>query len=276
MALPLGSPETRLVLSTSLNAQRFGAANPLDHTARTNALQLPWRYTALWDGEFSAGNGSAAFPVDDFYSQLDIIDRRWASAIARLKPTPDIQIPFRFTSATARHADRTAHGQLDEELKSTTVSVLYRSGRGNTAEIGVVNRQIDFPNRIGTSGSNSYEEHERDTFVEILWVQSPMTQMGLRWASRLKSSTDGRSTSSRENVARFFVSHALSPFTRVEAQAWRQPYQNTSTQASQTNYGISNGHGLGIVWTPSHRTMLRVDWQKDAQRDLPLFGTGGA
>jgi hypothetical protein len=74
---------------------------------------------------------------------------------------------------------------------------------------------------------------------------------------------------SRQNLFRLTASHTVSPYTRLEAQAWRQPYQNTDAQA---NYGISKGHGAGVVWAPSHKVSVRAGWQKDSQQDLALFG----
>ena len=271
VGVPLGSPETRLVLSTTFTTQRLGAVPELNHTAQTHAARLPWRYTELWDGELSVGGSETAYPVDDFYTRLDTVDRRWLNAVVRLKPTPYLELPLQTTSTSARHADRLAHGPLDEEVSSTSASVLYRSPLGNTAQLGVVGRRIAFPNRINPTTSASHEEHESDTFVELLWVHSPQTQLGFRWATRLKTAPNGQFAPSRQNLFRLAANHTLSPYTRLEAQAWRQPYQNTDAQA---NYGISKGHGAGVVWTPSHKVSVRAGWQTESQQDLALFGGG--
>ncbi len=265
--VPLGMPETRLVLSSTLTTQRFSAATALNHTAHLHSARLPWRYTELWEGEVSAGSAETAYPVDDFYTDLDTVKRRWLNAVVRLKPTPDLALPVQITSTAARHADQLAHGSLDDEVTSASASVLYQSPLGNTAQLGLTGRQIAFPHRINSSSSRPHEEHERDAFVELLWVQNPQTRLNFRWATRLKTAPDGQFAPSRQNLFRLTASHTLSPYTRLEAQAWRQPYQNTDAQA---NYGIAKGHGIGLVWTPSHKVSVRTTWQTDAQRDLAL------
>lgn len=269
VGIPIASPDTRLVLATELTAQRFGAAADLNHTSQSHSVRLPWRRGDLWEGEIAGGTSETPYPVDDFYNRLDPVDRRWFSAVVRLKATPYLELPLQVTSATTQHTDQANHGPLDEEVKSATVSALYRSALGNTAQLGWTQRQIVFPRRTGPLGETPQREHEQDAFVEVLWLPSPQTQVGLRWATRLKSAPDGQFASSRQNLFRVAVGHTLSPYTRLEAQAWRQPYQNTDAQA---NYGISKGYGVGLVWTPSHRVSVRAGWQQDDQKDLALFG----
>jgi hypothetical protein len=268
VGIPLGSPETRLVLSTTLTTERIGAAPELNHTGHRHTARLPWRYTDLWDGEVSAGNVETAYPVDDFYTRLDLVEQRWLSASVRLKPTPYLELPLQGLTTATRHADGRAHGALDQNVTSTSASVLYRSGLGNTAQLGMIERRIAFSNRIDATTLLSHEEHERDTFVEVQWSHSPKTRLGFRWATRLKTVPDSQFATSRQNLFRLSAAHSLSAYTRLEAQAWRQPYQNVDAQA---NYGISKGHGLGVVWTPSHKVLIRTGWQKDAQQDLALY-----
>lgn len=269
LGMPLGAPETRLVLSTAFVTQRLGAASELNHTARTHTARLPWRYTDLWDGEVSIGDSKTAYPVDDFYTRLDTVNRRWLGAVVRLKPTPYLELPLHTTSTHARYSDRMVHGALDEKVSSVSASVLYRSPLGNTAQFGMVERRIAFPNRINAATTSAHEERESDTFVELLWAYSSSTQMGFRWATRLKTAPGGEFLSSHQNLFRLTASHTLSPYARLEAQAWRQPYQNTDAQA---NYGISKGQSIGGVWTPSHKVSVRAGWQTDTQQELASFG----
>lgn len=269
--VPIGSPETRLVLSTTFSTQRFGAAPELNHTARTYGARLPWRYTVLWNGEVSAGGSETAYSVDDFYTRLDTVEGRWLNAVVRLKPTPHLELPLQATSMSTRHADQQAHGPLDEEVVSTSASVFYRSPLGNTAQLGVTGRRITFPNKINATTLVPQEEEENDTFAELLWVPSPQTQLSFRWAVRLKTVRDSQVSSSRQNLYRLTARHTLSPYSRFEIQAWRQPYRNADAQA---NYGVSRGHGVDVVWAPSNKVSVRTGWQSESQQDQMLIGGG--
>jgi len=262
--IPLASDSTRLILSSELTLHRYDAAPNLNATDHTHTLRLPWRFTELWSGELNAGASTQAYPVDDFYTNLDRIERHWTGVVLTLKPTPSLEFPLQIHSGSTTYADRISHANLDEKLNSTSVSMVYRTPLGNTAQIGILKRQVDHPNRVNGNATTGQHEDELDAFIETLWQASPRTQINARASSRKRSSTDAASNDSRQTIFRLGVGHAISPFTRIESQFWREPYQSTDTQV---NDSISKGYGLGVVYTPSPKTNLRATWQKYSQTD---------
>ena len=94
MALPLGSPETRLVLSTSLNAQRFGAANPWTTRHAQMHCNCPGDTRHFGTGNFQQAMAQPRSPWMTFIlssTSLTGVGLRYRS----LEAHADIQIPLR-------------------------------------------------------------------------------------------------------------------------------------------------------------------------------------
>ncbi|MBY0467194.1 MAG: hypothetical protein K2W33_19820, partial [Burkholderiales bacterium] len=187
----------------------------------------------------------------------------WRSAQITLKATPSIEFPIQVGSSTYSHADQQAHARLDTDLTSATVSALYRSPTGSTAQMGVSRISTRYPGRLRPDASGALER-DSDAFVEVSWAYSTMTQASARLTSRQRRFADSDFGSRHLTLYRLSLSHTLSPMTRLEAQLWRQPIQ---TAEAAIAYGVGRGFGLGINHTPSHRMLMSVQLQKELQTD---------
>ena len=263
VSMPLGSDATRLTLTSRLGHLTYNDAPSVTHSPSDHTAQLVWRMSDLVSGTVALGRSRAAYVLDDTYANLDMVTRNWGNAVITLKATPSIEFPVRVGSSAYSHADQQAHGQLDTDQTSTTVSALYRSPTGNTAQAGVSRISTLYPGRRRRDAIGALE-HDNDAFVELSWVHSIKTQASVRFTSRQRRFSDSDLGTKHLTLYRLSLSHILSPMTRLDAHLWRQPIQ---TAEAATAYGVSRGMGLGITHTPSPRTLLSVQLQKESQTD---------
>jgi hypothetical protein len=263
VSMPLGSDATRLTLTSRLGHLTYNDAPSVTHSPSDHTAQLVWRMSDLVGGSVALGRSRAAYVFDDTYANLDMVTRNWRSAVISLKATPSIEFPVQVGSSTYSHADQQVHGRLDTDQTSTTVSALYRSPTGNTAQAGVSRINTRYPGRLRHDATGALER-DNDAFVELSWVHSVKTQASVRFTSRQRRFADSDLGSRHLMLYRMSLSHILSPMTRLEAQLWRQPIQ---TAEAATAYGVGRGMGLGITHTPSPRTLLSVQLQKESQTD---------
>lgn len=263
VSMPLVSDATRLTLTSRLGRLSYNDAPGVTHSPSDHTAQWDWRMSDLVSGAVALGRSRAAYVLDDSYAKLDMVTRNWSNAVITLKATPTIEIPVRVGSSLYSHADRQAHGQLDADQTRTTVSALYRSPTGNTAQAGVSRISTLYPGRRRGDAIGALER-DNDAFVELSWVPSIKTQANVRFTSRQRRSSDSDLGTKHLTLYRLSLSHILSPMTRLDAHLWRQPIQTTE---AATAYGVSRGMGLGITHTPSHRTLLNVQLQKESQTD---------
>ena len=266
VSMPLGSDTTRLTLTSRLGHLTYNDAPSVTHSTSDHTAQLVWRMSDLVGGSVALGRSRAAYVFDDTYANLDMETRNWRSAVISLKATPSIEFPVQVGSSTYSHADQPAHGRLDTDQTSTTVSALYRSPTGNTAQAGLSRISTRYPGRLRPDALSETGalERDNDAFVELSWVHSVKTQASVRFTSRQRRFADSDLGSKHLTLYRLSLSHILSPMTRLEAQLWRQPIQ---TSEAAIAYGVGRGMGLGITHTPSPRTLLSVQLQKESQTD---------
>lgn len=270
--IPLASDSTRLTLTTSLAHQSYGARPELSHQPSEHTAHLPWRFTDLVSGEMALGRIRTAYPFDNTYTQLDTVNRDWAMATVNLKVSPSIEVPVQVVSQDVTHHDQAVHGALDTTQRRVSSGVMYRSPTGSTAMVGIANTRTRFPGRLQPDAAAFSSEDDTDTFAEISWVYSWKTQLGLRVASRQRRFDNISGADTRFHLYRLSLSHALSTFTRVDAQVWHQPVVTTDT-AFPT--GMAHGTRVGVVYTPSHVWNFNLQMQKDSQQDLEFGSQSG-
>lgn len=268
IGIPLGSDATRLTLTTRLGQLSYSHPHELSNRPTDHTAQLTWRLTEMASAKIAMGRSRSAYAFDDTYPQLDTVTRDWRSASLTLKATPSIEFPVQVGSSTYAYADKLTHAYLDTDQTSASVSTLYRSPTGSTAQLGLARIHTRYPGRQRTDASEA-QERDSDTFVELLWAYSVKTQATVRLTSRQRRFADTGIGGRHLTLYRLSVNHTLSPLMRFDAQLWRQP---TQTAEAVVAYGESRGLGLGMTYTPSPKTTISLQAQKESQTDELLPG----
>ncbi len=268
VAVPLGSDDTRLVLTTEWRARQWANVEGLNHNGPTWTVALPWRQGPLWEGSIEAGRQVFPFQVDNAYRRLDEVRRSWQTGRLSLRITPDIDVPVVVSRLTLAHEDRPVHGRLDEQRSTWGAGVRYRSPLGHALAAGAAKGDVRYPERSGEAGlANASRLTDTDVYLDLAWVPSTRTRVGARWVSRARAYPDQPALVSRLNLLRIDAGHALSPLTRMDLQAWRRVVE---TDDPGLLYGLTKGAAFSVGWQATPKTLATVQLSRDAQTDVPL------
>lgn len=263
--LPLDSDDTRLVLTTQLGWDRYNGNNVINNQSKEVTARLPWRFGKLVEGEWVRGHTTQPYALDQDYQRLDLVTRDWHGMVLTLKPTPWLSFPVQVVRQTLRHQDQLAHGNLDESRTRTSVAARYLSPTGSSLQLGSARTQATFPRREALPElANRAQFTDQDTFVDLAWNYSPLTQLSWRWTNRQRHYAAAPELNSHMALSRLNLSHAPSPLSRVDLQWWQQP---TETDNPALLYGAVQGFGVGINWFASPLTTLTLQWQQERQDD---------
>jgi hypothetical protein len=265
--LPLDSDDTRLVLTTQLGWDRYNGNNNINNQSKEVTARLPWRFGKLVEGEWVKGHTTLPYALDQDYQRLDLVTRDWHGMVVTLKPTPWLSFPAQVVRQTLRHQDQLAHGNLDENRTRTSLAARYLSPTGSSVQLGSARTQATFPRRGALPElANRAEFTDQDTFVDLTWNYSPLTQLSWRWTNRQRHYAAAPELDSHMVLSRLNLSHAPSPLSRVDVQWWQQP---TETDNPALLYGATRGFGIGINWFATPLSTLTLQWQQESQEDKP-------
>ena len=266
IGIPLGSEDTRLVLTTQLGSNRISAFPDLSHITRDTALQLPWRLGKLWEGNLTRISQKAPYVYDADYRRLDLVTRDTTAALVVLKVSPSLAFPIVATAQTVRHEDLAAHGQSDEDRTRLGAAVRYTTPDGNTLQVGYDKSTSTFPNRTieqVTLLDDGYRDSS--TYVDLLWNYSAKTRLAWRIAARQRNHNKLTERNSHVVSTRLALAYTLSPKTRLDMQLYRQPIDSTT---NGTLYSTSQGVTLSGSWAYSPKTLVVLLAQRDSQTDV--------
>ncbi|MFY7941229.1 MAG: hypothetical protein ACOVOX_10000 [Burkholderiaceae bacterium] len=267
MGIPLGSEQTRLILTTSLGRMGYSARPDLDHSPTSFNATLPWRFTDRLEGEVSAGYTRTAYAFDDFYPLRDITRRNWTQATISLLATPSLSFPVTVSRQSLRHEDQATHIFLDFDAQRISASGLYRSTTGSNAQLGFARSETSYPGRAAPGATTAPKENDNDVFMEVNWQLTPITLASLRWANRERSFDNGRDAT-RTNLYRLGLAHTFSAQLQLDAQLWRLP--SNSTQQGILD-GTSTGRRIGMRYLPNPKWDVAASWQQQTDRN-DVFG----
>lgn len=251
--IPLASDQTRLILATQLELNRYPSASAVNHSAHTTAGQLDWRLSERWHTQLQAGQQRSPYPFDDLYPRLDPVTRDWLAAELQLRITPDLALPAGVARARTRHSDRATHAGLDVDQHIQSLSLRYRSPLGNEAEVGWLLSQRDYPFRqAGRGPEGAIDSREREWFGSVQWVISPKTQAQWRIATR---QTEQAGRTRDQLLYNLYLGHSPLPPWRIDAVWWNRPTPITDAELARST---SRGWRLGLTWTPTPK--LSAEW----------------
>ena len=267
--IPLASDQTRLVLSSQLDINRYSGAADANHQASNTVAQLNWRISPLIGTEFQVGHRKSPYPFMDTYPRLDYVGRTWVAAEVQLRLTPDLSVPIAFGKNNIQHDDRAIHAPLDVKQTQTSVALRYQSPLGNVAQAGILKSDREYPFRPNLVGTGAAMVRDEEWFGSVNWVISPLTQVQARVATR-QSRTE--QTNQRATLYTLSAGHTLSPFWRLDGAWWNIPTVVTDPALISANV---SGHRLTATWTPSSKLAASAYVQSSAQSDVlqnPLSG----
>lgn len=268
--IPLASEQSRLVLATQLEFNRYNSASALNHQASRSLAQLNWRFSPLIQTEVQLGYQRRPYPIDDTYPKLDLVTRQWIHGEIQLRITPDLSVPIALTQGQSRHEDRLTHASLDVNQRQTSLSVRYQSPLGNVAQVGLQNGTRDYPDRpTGLSGGGAEKSKDQEWFASVNWVLSPLTQVNARLATR---QTRQSQFDQRDTLYSLSVGHVLSPFWRLDGSWWNQPVTISDPALASARV---QGHRFGVTWTPSAKVSATLALQRSQQTDELLNPNSG-
>jgi len=260
--IPLASEQTRLVLSSQLDINRYSGAPDANHQASNTVAQLNWRISPLIGTEFQVGHKKSPYPFMDTYPRLDYVGRTWVAAEVQLRLTPDLSVPVAFGKNHIQHDDRAIHAPLDVKQTQASVALRYQSPLGNVAQAGVVKSNREYPFRPTLAGNGAATVRDEEWFGSVYWVISPLTQVQARVATRQSRSEQ---TNQRATLYTLSAGHTLSPFWRLDGTWWNQPTVVTDPALVSANV---SGQRLTATWTPSPKLAASIFAQRSAQSDV--------
>lgn len=274
LGVPLGSDDTRLILTTQLRSERYGQFSELNHTAEDLSVQLPWRFGDLWEGNLIHSRLRRPYSFDTDYRQLDLTTQEVTAGVLVLKTSPSISFPVFVSAQTLRHEDKVAHGQLDEDRKRLGAAFKYTTPDGNSVQIGQERSRSKFVNQASDVASLSGDRYrDINTYADFLWIYSVKTRVAGRIAFRQREYNVANEIDKTLTETRLTITHVLSPKTRLDLQLYRQPLDST---AVGTLYTVAKGVNLRAAWTYSPQTTVIVQAQRENKNDvLSLTNPGG-
>ena len=266
--IPLGSEDTRLVLTTQINWDRYKDGIELNSQSKELTARLPWRFEKLVEGEFVRGHTTEPYALDQDYQRLDLVTRDWHGATLALKPTPWLSFPVQVVQQTLRHQDRLIHGGADENRTRTSAAIRYQSPTGSTAQLGTAKSRVTFPGRDALPDLvNRNQLTDQDLFLDLTWDYSSKTLLNWRWTSRQRTYPAAPELNSQMAMSRLNLSYTPSPLSRIDIN-WAQEPSETDNPALL--YSPTQSLGVGVSWFVSPLTTLSMQWQRVTQKDRVL------
>ena len=254
VGIPLGSEETRLLITTQLVNDQFSRFADLNHDKQDTALQLPWRFGKLWEGNLIRSRQRTPFLYDYEYRQLDMITQDTSAAVLVLKATPTFSFPLVAVAQSIRHEDVLAHAQFDEDRTRIGAGVRYKSADGNEIQVGQDRFHSKFIHRNANQVAlldDGY--HDTSTYMDVLWNYSVKTRVALRLATRQRHHSGVPERDNSAATTRLILTHLLSSKTRLDLQLYNQPADSTS---NDTLYSVVKGANFTAGWAYSPQTKV--------------------
>jgi hypothetical protein len=268
VSIPLGSQDTRLVLTTQLSRQNLTDLPQISHTASEHNVQLPWRLGQLWEGSLSHRQQRTPYPYEDgSYTRLDMVRRETTAAQLALKITPSLEVPLNVQRQMVRHEDLVRHGLLDLDGVLAGLATRYRATNDSIIEVGIQRSRSHYVSRTAEQIAGLDERYtDMDRYLDVSWQYSIKSRVGARLALRQRrhATLAERNSSMTDLVLR--ATHFHSPKTRIDIDLFNQPKE---TNAFNSLYAQSRGLRAQVRWKHSPKTQIIFVGLHERNVDVP-------
>lgn len=271
--VPLGSEETRLLLSGSLGSAVYQKATVLDpHPHRLDAA-LQWRLGDLLRG--SAGVGESK-ELNQYLGlsapNRDLITNTVTFIDVGLRITDSLTLPVLSANHSTQRYEFASNASLYNRDEDTLQLAARYNGIDNSyMQAGVLHSQVFYRDRTPSQVAqvdNRYTDQE--VFVEGLWTYSIKTSFSGRLGLRNRSYANLSERDVRLLNASARADWQYSPKTLFKLDVWNRPYANQ--EVPTVVYSTLTGARAAMRWQATEKQWYSLSAVRESQQDTRTLG----